>query len=349
MNSCTNCGQSSSSAGSARTAERRRRPQRPPAATPPSGRPWAAPTPPPSGERAHRAHQRAPRRPRRASRPVEPPPAYTGQLGRRQPLPAVRRRGRPRRRTAARPPAEPRTATTGAPQPPALAAGGRRAGGARDGRRRSGCCTRDGTSGDSAADQPAGDSACDQPAHRRRPDAPGTTSTSPAGSGRQPGRPRGRRHRDRAEAAPPGQDVGGNPVSYAARQHARRRPRHGVADARRRHRRDAGLHAARADGDAARWAWSTATPRTDGGGGRTFNWYLGNRRILKVEWVFDDGTTVAAGPALRAGAADHRRRQGAHQHDLAADPRGVTSGSRRAEQERDRDQRRPAPRRSLIS
>jgi hypothetical protein len=27
-------------------------------------------------------------------------------------------------------------------------------------------------------------------------------------------------------------------------------------------------------------------------GGRTFDWYAGNRRVLAVEWTFDDGTTV---------------------------------------------------------
>jgi hypothetical protein len=27
-------------------------------------------------------------------------------------------------------------------------------------------------------------------------------------------------------------------------------------------------------------------------GGRTLNWYVGNRRVLSVQWVFDDGTTV---------------------------------------------------------
>ena len=27
-------------------------------------------------------------------------------------------------------------------------------------------------------------------------------------------------------------------------------------------------------------------------GGRTYDWYRGDRRVLAVEWVFDDGTTV---------------------------------------------------------
>ena len=33
--------------------------------------------------------------------------------------------------------------------------------------------------------------------------------------------------------------------------------------------------------------------KKDTGGSRTVDWYPLNRRILKVEWVFDDGTTVA--------------------------------------------------------
>jgi hypothetical protein len=27
-------------------------------------------------------------------------------------------------------------------------------------------------------------------------------------------------------------------------------------------------------------------------GGRSLDWYLGNRRVLAAQWVFDDGTTV---------------------------------------------------------
>jgi hypothetical protein len=27
--------------------------------------------------------------------------------------------------------------------------------------------------------------------------------------------------------------------------------------------------------------------------GRPFDWYLGNRRVLSVDWIFDDGTTIA--------------------------------------------------------
>ena len=32
--------------------------------------------------------------------------------------------------------------------------------------------------------------------------------------------------------------------------------------------------------------------KKDAGGSRTVDWYPLNRRILKVEWVFDDGTTI---------------------------------------------------------
>jgi hypothetical protein len=28
-------------------------------------------------------------------------------------------------------------------------------------------------------------------------------------------------------------------------------------------------------------------------GGRPYDWYLGNRRVLSVAWIFDDGTTVS--------------------------------------------------------
>jgi hypothetical protein len=27
--------------------------------------------------------------------------------------------------------------------------------------------------------------------------------------------------------------------------------------------------------------------------GRPFDWYLGNRRVLSVDWIFDDGSTVS--------------------------------------------------------
>ena len=33
--------------------------------------------------------------------------------------------------------------------------------------------------------------------------------------------------------------------------------------------------------------------KTASDGGRELNWYTGNRRVLEVEWVFDDGTTVS--------------------------------------------------------
>ena len=32
---------------------------------------------------------------------------------------------------------------------------------------------------------------------------------------------------------------------------------------------------------------------SDDAGGRVFNWYRGNRRVLAVEWSFDDGTVVS--------------------------------------------------------
>ena len=42
--------------------------------------------------------------------------------------------------------------------------------------------------------------------------------------------------------------------------------------------------------------------------GRTFDWYLGNRRVQAVVWVFDDGTKVRQQLAGDPRAADGRRR-----------------------------------------
>ena len=51
--------------------------------------------------------------------------------------------------------------------------------------------------------------------------------------------------------------------------------------------------------------------KKDAGGSRTVDWYPLNRRILKVEWVFDDGTTVAqdlrSEPVLQTIAVDKVR------------------------------------------
>src|SRR3546814_6418286 len=33
--------------------------------------------------------------------------------------------------------------------------------------------------------------------------------------------------------------------------------------------------------------------KTDRAGDRTVDWYSKNRRILEVEWIFDDGTTIS--------------------------------------------------------
>jgi hypothetical protein len=33
--------------------------------------------------------------------------------------------------------------------------------------------------------------------------------------------------------------------------------------------------------------------KTATSGGRTYDWYQGDRRVLSVDWTFDDGTTVS--------------------------------------------------------
>ena len=67
----------------------------------------------------------------------------------------------------------------------------------------------------------------------------------------------------------------------------------------------------REEAEIARSAWSTATPRRTAAGAATVDWYPRNRRILEVEWVFDDGTTVPqdlrAEPVLQTIAVDKVR------------------------------------------
>ena len=118
-----------------------------------------------------------------------------------------------------------------------------------------------------------------------RPRTPETGSRTASTS---PGAPRPRRRRRRRPTRT--STATRSPTTPATCSTASPRP---LAGARRRHRRGAHLHAARADRAAPRSGWSTATPRpsTDDQG-RTFDWYLGNRRIESVAWVFDDGSKV---------------------------------------------------------
>ena len=67
-----------------------------------------------------------------------------------------------------------------------------------------------------------------------------------------------------------------------------------------------------------------AKTSTDGKG-RTFDWYLGNRRIDAVVWVFDDGSKVRQELDGDPRAADDRRRRRDHQHGRAQAGRGLAA------------------------
>ena len=45
------------------------------------------------------------------------------------------------------------------------------------------------------------------------------------------------------------------------------------------------------DADVGRPGQRLCQDRHDGRG-RTLDWYHGNRRVLRVQWIFDDGTTL---------------------------------------------------------
>ena len=104
------------------------------------------------------------------------------------------------------------------------------------------------------------------------------------------GRPRRHGHRAGDRAAQPGRRR--QPGALRGPQHARRGP----GD-------DAG--GCRATAAARRSCFELAAPttltsvglvngyaKTAQDGGTSFDWYAGNRRVLAVEWVFDDGTVV---------------------------------------------------------
>ncbi|MET1058320.1 MAG: hypothetical protein ABWX84_01900 [Nocardioides sp.] len=234
--------------------------------------------------------------------PVEPPPAYTGQIGdgSRYPLYADEVD------SAAAPPTAPSTH--------------------RDDRARSlplwlpvlavlvvlamvlgvWMLTRDDSTGDPAADEPTNGasqpsggepSTVEDPTSPPPPDgnptdlAAGSTATGP-------------------KPLAPGQDLGGNPVTY---------PPANMLD-------EDLATAYRIPGDASGETVVFTLPeeaeisevglvngyaKKDGGGARTVDWYPLNRRILKVEWVFDDGTTVPqdlrSEPVLQTIAVDKVR------------------------------------------
>ena len=88
--------------------------------------------------------------------------------------------------------------------------------------------------------------------------------------------------------------------------------------------------------------------KQDTSGSRSVDWYALNRKILKVEWVFDDGTTISQDlrtePVLQTIVVDKVRTSTISLRILEVSPPGAGAH----EQGRDRDQRRPAPWQSLI-
>ena len=169
--------------------------------------------------------------------------------------------------------------------------------------------TRDDGSGDTAADQPTSDApSASQPTESDPPAEEDPTSPpAPAGNPTDLAA-------DSTATGPkplaPGQDLGGNPVSY---------PPANMLD-------DDLATAYRIPGDASGETVVFTLPeeaeisevglvngyaKKDSGGSRTVDWYPLNRKILKVEWVFDDGTTVAqdlrAEPVLQTIAVDKVR------------------------------------------
>ena len=302
MNFCTNCGAERvvgrfcTNCGAPSTA----------AATPAGDtaeRPAVGRAAPPAREQAT---ERTSERPavRAGITPVEPPPAYTGQLGdgSRYPLYADEL-------DSAAPPTTPPTThrddhARGLPLwlpvvavlvVLAMVVG-------------VWTLTRDGDGGDTAADQPTSDApSASQPSES---DPPSEEPTSPAAPAGNPTDLAGDSTATGPKPLAPGQDLGGNPVAY---------PPANMLD-------DDLATAYRMPGDASGETVVFTLPeeaeisevglvngyaKKDGGGSRTVDWYPLNRKILKVEWVFDDGTTVPqdlrAEPVLQTIAVDKVR------------------------------------------
>jgi hypothetical protein len=135
------------------------------------------------------------------------------------------------------------------------------------------------------------------------PDVAGTSGASQSSDDAGPGEEKPSRSTDPDDLAPhtsvegpermpPGRDLHGNPVRYPARN---------MLD-------DDPETAYRMPGDASGATLTFTLPQAttidevglvngyakmDTRGGSTVDWYPRNRRILEVEWVFDDGTTLA--------------------------------------------------------
>ena len=264
--------------------------------------PWAPPSPAVDRDPAERTSER----PAVRVSAVQPPPAYTGQHGdgSRYPLYADEVDS---------------TAVTPAVAPPTTH---------RDDRARSlplwlpavavlvvlamvvgiWMLTRGGDDGGAAA-QPGSDTpSAGQPSESDFPaDEDPTSPAAPAGS---PTDLAGGSSATGPKPLAPGQDLGGNPVSY---------PPANMLD-------EDLATAYRIPGDASGETVVFTLPeeaeisevglvngyaKKDSSGSRTVDWYALNRKILKVEWVFDDGTTVAqdlrAEPVLQTIAVDKVR------------------------------------------
>ena len=169
--------------------------------------------------------------------------------------------------------------------------------------------TRGGDGGGAAADQPGSDTpSAGQPSESDSPaDEDPTSPAAPAGS---PTDLAGGSSATGPKPLAPGQDLGGNPVSY---------PPANMLD-------EDLATAYRIPGDASGETVVFTLPeeaeisevglvngyaKKDSSGSRAVDWYALNRKILKVEWVFDDGTTVAqdlrAEPVLQTIAVDKVR------------------------------------------
>ena len=325
MNFCTNCGAERvvgrfcTNCGAPSTA-----PATPAGDT--AERPAVGRAAPPAQERAT---ERTSERPavRAGVTPVEPPPAYTGQFGdgSRYPLYAD----------------EVDSATAPADAPPT---------GHRDDRVRSfpvwlpvvavlvvlamvvgvWMLTRDGGNGDTAGDEPTTDAPSASQPSDSDPSAEEEPSSPPAPAG-NPADLAGDSTATGPKPLAPGQDLGGNPVAY---------PPANMLD-------DDLATSYRMPGDASGETVVFTLPeeaeisevglvngyaKKDTGGSRTVDWYPLNRRILKVEWVFDDGTTVAqdlrSEPVLQTIAVDKVRSSTISLRILEVSPPGAGSMSK---------------------
>ncbi len=74
-------------------------------------------------------------------------------------------------------------------------------------------------------------------------------------------------------------------------------------------------------------------------GGRTYDWYRGDRRVLAVEWVFDDGSTVSQQFAQRPDDADPPCPARDHLHGAGPHHRRLPPRARPGRPQRHRGQR----------